>query len=554
MKKKAKINMLTIIALIGAVPMLVATIIMSVLAVRELEEELGESVYERLEVAAIGLQQYYEWDIVNGDGAVYEHDYVDSLKSQEIELTLFLDDVRFITSIKNDKGERNEGTTADSAIYASVKAGNKYFADGVTISGSKYYVCYVPVADGDGKVVGMAFAGEPQKAVEESIASLVQTIVIIAVIVAALFMAIIIFMAFKIKKPTVEVANSIEAVAKGKLDIEVNTTSFVKEIEQLAGSARTLVEELGGTVNGVKSGSNNLANAVAMVDDLSVSSADGAFQINTAVGELATGAVSMAESVQDVNAQVITMDQNIQEITVNVDALTESSDQIKKANDEAKQYMDTVYASSNESVEAVNAISTQILDTNTSINKINDAIVLILSIASQTQLLSLNASIEAARAGDAGRGFAVVAESIQQLAEQSQSSANTIKEIANDIIQKSEASVERSEQIKKIISKEQDYIQETQNKFVVLNDEIQKSLVEIEGIKSKTDSLVAVKEGIVANVSDLSAISEENAASNEEVTASVENIAAAIEEIKNKSGDLGQLSQHLEQLVAYFEV
>ncbi len=192
------------------------------------------------------------------------------------------------------------------------------------------------------------------------------------------------------------------------------------------------------------------------------------------------------------------------------------------------------------------------LDTNKSVGKINNAIELILGIADQTKLLSLNASIEAARAGDVGKGFAVVAESIKQLSEQSSDGANQIKELADEIISKSGDSVNLTEVIKETIAAEQNQITETQNRFNSLNLEIEKSLVQIEGIDRKTEELISLKDGIISNVQDLSAISEENAASNQEVTASVENIAHAISEISNKSGLMSTMAEKFQQAVNFF--
>ena len=110
-----------------------------------------------------------------------------------------------------------------------------------------------------------------------------------------------------------------------------------------------------------------------------------------------------------------------------------------------------------------------------------------------------------------------------------------------------------TEVIKETIAAEQNQITETQNRFNSLNLEIEKSLVQIEGIDRKTEELISLKDGIISNVQDLSAISEENAASNQEVTASVENIAHAISEISDKSGLMSTMAEKFQQAVNFFK-
>ena len=215
--------------------------------------------------------------------------------------------------------------------------------------------------------------------------------------------------------------------------------------------------------------------------------------------------------------------------------------------------MDMVLNSSNSTVASVDNINKQILLTNDSINKINDAINLIISIANQTQLLSLNASIEAARAGEAGRGFAVVATNISELSEQSNEGASTIRAIAEEILKNSEDSVRLSEAIKNAISEEQSAIIEAQGKFEDLEAAIGDSVNEIKSIGEKTEDLDQIKSSIVADVQDLSAISEENAASTEEVTASVQSIAANVSMIADRMGAMDGVSNDLTGKVAFFK-
>lgn len=190
--------------------------------------------------------------------------------------------------------------------------------------------------------------------------------------------------------------------------------------------------------------------------------------------------------------------------------------------------------------------------TNPPIAKINDAVELILDITDQTKLLSLNASIEAAHAGDAGKGFAVVAEEIKKLSEQSSHGADSIQRVARDIQEKSKLSVSLAENVKAMIATEQKDILDTQKCFDDLGAAITDSVSVMDSIAEKTVQLGAIKNGLISNINDLSAISEENAASNQEVTASVTGIAESVKEIVEGSDNVKSVSVELADLMKYF--
>ena len=214
--------------------------------------------------------------------------------------------------------------------------------------------------------------------------------------------------------------------------------------------------------------------------------------------------------------------------------------------------MHQVLASFRDTIDAVNSITDQILRTNDSIEKVNEAVELIISIASQTKLLSLNASIEAARAGESGKGFAVVAKSIGELSLKSNEGATSIQQIAKEVLANSEESVKLARNIKNVIEESQMDIENTSHEFDALNRAIEANLVAIDQVRENTKRLAEIKEAIVSNVSDLSAISEENAASSQEVSASIESVSENVSEISREMTQVEELSGHLSDTVSFF--
>ncbi len=374
-----------------------------------------------------------------------------------------------------------------------------------------------------------------------------------AVLLIIIFIAIATILSMKVVKPLKQVVEVMGQTAEGDLNVSIEINSPLVEIKNLIGSAKTLQDVLQKTIGDTQHISSELKDGAGNVATLAQRSKDESDRISRAMEELAQGATSMAESVQSINEQILEMGYAIDGISDNTEQLVVLSNEIKDANSDAADYIGRVSGSSEKSVDAVAAISEQINATNSSVSKIRDAAEMIASIANQTNLLALNASIEAARAGDAGRGFAVVAEEIKNLSEQSNSSADEIREVVREVIAQSEKSVSLAAEVAGIISEEQDYIEETEKKFEVLNNEILRSLDEIQNISTKVSSLDGAKVSITSSVSDLSAISEENAASNQEVSASVYEIVSSINSIVDNSENTNEMAVNLTDTVSYFK-
>ena len=558
MKKyiKEHFNLLTAILLIGFVPLMTAIGVLTIYAGHSMEKEMEENVYLRLKACATSVQQYFEYDIAEGilekDEKSYE--YIDSLMEDDIVLTLFEGDTRYITSVKDDKGNRVEGTKANTEIWNTVRAGNDYQADKVEIAGSEYYVYYTPVYDETGAVYGMAFAGEKEEIVEKAKTTMSLYLNLLSMVIVMVFGVILVFVAKALRKPIVETVGVIKSVANGKLNNDIEIKSFLVETNELIDSAETLQNKLGEIVNKVNENAENMGITVEELKELVDTSSSGAEQISTATEELATTATSMAENVQDINTEAINMGNEITEISADVQSLNAMSEQMKEANDKASNAVITVLESSNKSQEAINKITEQVQSTNDAISEINDAVSLILDITSQTNLLALNASIEAARAGEAGRGFAVVAGEIKKLSEQSANGADTIQKVAKNILHKSSESVSLAKDIKVIIDEEQHNISDAQKSFEVLSNSIEETLVIAENINEKTVQLDEVKQGIIDNIDSLSAISEENAANNQEVTATTKTVADSIVTISTDTEKVKIVADDLIELMKYFEV
>lgn len=552
---KKKMGYLQVILMIGCIPMIAAIVALTVYASAKMKNELIDSTYLRLKACSTSVEQYFTWDIrediLEKDDISYQ--FIDSLQEEHIEQTLFMGDERFITSIVDEDGKRIEGTKADPKVWETVKAGNDYMADGVKINGERYYVYYMPVRSDDGEILGMAFSGERESAVRNAISGMLRSLVLLAGCMIVLFTAILVYLSFKIRKPLLATAEYIDCVANGDLSGNLEVKSVIREVTTLIRASAALKDKLNSIVTEVDGHAMQLDNNMESLNVLASASSKGANQIRQAIDELSKTAVSLAENVQSVNAGMMEMGNNVTAIHSETVTLNENSDKMDHANRNASESMNLVLTSSHTSSAIIEEMIVQVKATNEAIASISKAVELISDITSQTNLLSLNASIEAARAGQAGRGFAVVATEIKQLADQSSQGAAAIKNIADDILEKSNKSVELTERMRVLAEKEQADIGSAKNGFDTLSQIIEANVATAGTIAEKTKNLEELKQTIINNITELSAISEENAASNEEVTANVSSIAESIDRISEDTGMIKKVSADLEEQMKYFK-
>lgn len=554
--KKPKLPFLATSMLIGLIPLFIASITISLAAIYKMKSNLEEDVYLRLRVAAISVREYFEWDI-NEDILEVDDvslDFIDSCKDQDIELTLFLEDVRFITSIYTEEGERNIGTKSAEGIWETVSQGKEYYAEGTVIGGKEYYVYYIPVYANSEEIVGMAFAGMPESIVGDSIAENTRTIVVVFLFVAAICVAAIIVAGLKIRKPIVGIADYTHLLSKGNLGIDVANASSIKEISTLIDSAETLHSNLKNIISEVDDKTGRLYQNVKMIHSGIQTSNQATEGIVDAVNELSKGSVHIAESVQSTAQSMQNVGDSILSIAESAVVTEKEAQEIETISNEAKDNLSLLMNANKNTVIISEDVVTGIDEANEAIEHIRKAADAITKIASQTSMLALNASIEAARAGEAGAGFSVVAASIQNLAGESDKSAKEIQTIIDEIIEKSQNNVQLANQIKEAVDSEGNALATVSDSFDKVNDKIHITVDTIHNISKEIDALNQDKEKVLEEVSSLSAVSEENTASCQETTESIKELRENIEMINCQTTDTNNISEELKGSVSYFKL
>ena len=571
MKKQKKLSVMAQLLMLCVIPLVVMVTFVTVYAIGTMRnmvhdatmdglENLCRSVYAAYEALDPGEYRMEGDTLYKGDYSVSENvDIIDSfVDGSDADVTLFFGDTRRATSLRDkDTGERILGTKAsDAVIQAVINEGKNYETDSVVINGETYYAFYMPALDASGKCVGMVFAGQPATEANARINRSSLMILGIAAFVLIVALLVCAKIASAIARVIVQTETLLSSLADGDLNLTVNERILRRsdEIGVMGHAVKRLLDELQSIIGSIKKNTDTLMRQGDNLETMASQTSTTADEISSAVEDISKGAVAMAEDIESATGQIANMGAIIEKIADSVKELDNLSEQMHESDVEASRIINELSKSNDRTTDAIKKIEVSVHTTNDSVTRIQDAVNLIASIASETSLLALNASIEAARAGEAGRGFAVVATQISKLSEDSAQSTKTIEDIIHQLTVDSEASVQIMNEVNEIILEQQQKLVQTREKFDVVSTGIENSRKESSVISSQADECNSERGKVVDVIQNLSAVSEENAASTQETTASMQELNATINLLAEAAGELKSMAQVLEENVAFFKL
>ena len=485
---------------------------------------------------------------------------LDTIKEKSgMEVTFFYGTQRIMTSIKDENGERILGSPVGTKIEEMVlKNGQEYFSNSVSVDGEMYYGYYVPIFQDDDRAepIGMVFAGVNKNETLSSVLGIVLHIIIIVAAIALIGMVIAGLVANSISKALNAEIDCVEQVATGNLNVSLNQKHMGRkdEVGDLTRAISKLQSDLRNIIGGISDSTNRLIDASDTLEQTSHQTFANMDQVMQSVDTITSGAVSQAEDTRNASENITYMGNLIIETGSEAAVLNESADNMLLASDKTGTTIEELKNISEEVGKEVHMIAELTGQTNESAEAIRKAAGFISEIAGQTNLLSLNASIEAARAGDAGRGFAVVAGEIQKLAEQSHDASVKIDQIVNTLIANAGQVVEAMQQMQAVIVKQNLYISSTEESVVKVTGEIHTSIQSIRSIENKTQKLEQARKEMVGMISGLSGIAESNVTNTQETSRVITAVSEHFREVKQSAANLRGTADILEQNIRNFKI
>ena len=421
--------------------------------------------------------------------------------------TVFMKDVRVTTNLTSPDGSRANGSKLQGPAYdAVIKRGQSYQGE-VVLNGKTYFSAYDPLKNNQGEVIGAVSVALPKS---DYFATFNRIILIISVIAVCLIVAIN-FLLFgfirKIMKPLTQLIPVANRLAEGDLSIRIETPGN-DEIGQLLSAMKNMVEKWRDVVANVKQASDNVASAGQ--------------ELNMDAGQMSTLSAEQEKRSSQVATAAEEMSQTIMDIAQNVNNIAGAAKETLSVAKDGEGIVNKSVTEVGEIAKTVDTSSEFVRSLGDRSKHIGEIIDVIGDIADQTNLLALNAAIEAARAGEQGRGFAVVADEVRKLAERT---ANATSEIS-------------------IMIK-------------TIQEEVFKAVDSMENASSKVNTGVELSaqaggalKNIVAKADELQLMVQQIASATEEMSTTSEEITKDIGQIASVSRETAESSSHTTQAAA----
>jgi methyl-accepting chemotaxis protein len=544
----------------------IIALIVSVFSIRNMHDQINSAMVEKaktdlqtsleiIDVTYPGAWNVKEGQLFKGSTKINDNtEIVDKIgRLTNDTVTIFLNDTRVTTNVMRE-GKRAVGTQASQAVVDKVLKGGELFLGEAEVVGVRYQTAYTPIKDSAGKTIGMFYVGASKQIIDQlqkkfiiGLVSIVSAILVINVLTAW-------YMGKKATDPILAMLTSSKAVASGNLGVEDLKATSKDEIGQLAAAFNQMTAEMRILLKKV---ANSVEQVAAASEELTASadqSAQAANHVAITISEVANGSERQMSGVNESSRIINGMSQSIQQVAADANQVAQVADSTSDAARKGEQavniainQMGTIEKSVAHSANVVAKLGERSL-------AINQIVSTISSIAGQTNLLALNAAIEAARAGEQGRGFAVVADEVRKLAEQTQHATEEIAILIREIQADTQTAVMAMGEGTREVKVGIDVVNSSGEAFKNITKSIEQMLINIHEISSKIKQIAAGSQQVVASVNEIAQICKNTSGQSQTVSAATEEQSASMQEIAASSQALARMAEELHKAVRVFKL
>lgn len=357
-----------------------------------------------------------------------------------------------------------------------------------------------------------------------------------------------------IAKPMILMAEAANRIASGDLTANQLDVRNRDEIGNLAQSFNLMARNLRNLIQQVELSAEQVAASAEQLTASAEQTSKATEQITVTVQEVASGTDRQVQSVDAAVQTIGEMYVGVQQIAANTHHVSEAATQASEKASHGRESIQVVVEQMNSIHRTVNSISDVIQRLGERSQQINKIVNAITDIASQTNLLALNAAIEAARAGEHGRGFAVVADEVRKLAEQSSQSAREIAQLVNSIQSETQTAVYSMEAGTQEVASGIKVVYTAGDSFDQILHSIQNLVGQIQEVSAAAQQMSSQTQSVVNTIKAISEVSETTAAGTQNVSAASEEQLASMEEITSSAAALSRMAEDLQSLVKQFKL
>lgn len=381
----------------------------------------------------------------------------------------------------------------------------------------------------------------------------IRNIALIVVLASVLGAAVIVYLNVRSVVRPLRKLNEATAIL-GQGDLTQRLDSFRQdEIGALAGNFQVMVDNLRSMIEGVKEMTDNVSVSAEQLSTGAEQTTKAIEHVTVAISEVAVGSEGQLRSVETGTQSVANMRRKVDSVS---ERMREVAGAMGKTSDSASQGTLAV-ASTEERIreirDTVEELGGIVLSLNERAEHIGDIIGVISGIAKQTNMLALNASIEAAKAGEQGRGFAVVASEVRKLAEGTQGSADQIKDLIAYIQGEVRQAAATMEEVKGRVRDGMEAMDRSGESFGLIRESVFGAAEIVTAVSEMMGEVASEASEVERAIGYIRTLSGETAGNTETISAAAEEQLASLQEMASSSADLSSMAEQLQQMVGRFK-